>query len=402
MIPMRYASIKDVDVSNKTVLVRVDLNVPMHAGRITDATRVERVLPTIKLLAEKGARVVLLSHLGRPKGHYTPSMSLSPLVDALAEYVKPHPMRFGVDCLGLAAREAVDNTPFGGILLLENLRFHWQEETGDDSFAQNLAALGDLYVNEAFSCSHRAHASISGIPQYRPAYVGFAMQEEIDTLEKLLSTPDRPLVAVIGGSKVSTKLALLENLVEKVDKIIIGGAMANTFLYAQGYELGASLCERDMKDIVDSISARAKKSGCEILLPKDLVVAVALDKQAPCKVVDIANVPVSSMALDVGPETLHYLAGEISQCKMLVWNGPVGAFETSPFDASTTHLARYVAKLTAQGKIQSVAGGGDTVSALTHAGLKDEFSYLSTAGGAFLEWLEGKMLPGVEALRKAA
>ena len=397
-----FQTLDTLDAANKTVLVRVDLNVPMKAGKVTDFTRIERVLPTIKHLTDKGARVVLLSHFGRPKGHYEPSMSLAPLVDTLDEMLSGVEIRFGVDCLGLAAREAVNETPFGGVILLENLRFHWQEETGDASFSQNLAALGDAYVNEAFSCSHRAHASIAGIPMHLPHYVGLAMQEEIETLEKLLGNPERPLMAVVGGSKVSTKLALLENLVEKVDKIIIGGAMANTFLHAQGIDVGASLCEHDMKDIVLGVLKSAEAANCEILLPKDMVVATALDKQAPCKIVDVKNIPTASMALDIGPETITFMMEQIQQSKMLVWNGPVGAFETSPFDAATVQLARYVAKLTAEGALQSVAGGGDTVAALSHAGLRDEFSYLSTAGGAFLEWLEGKTLPGVAALKHSA
>ena len=395
-------SLKQADIANKTVLMRVDLNVPMRAGRVMDATRIERVLPSIQDACNRGARVVLLSHFGRPKGQYTPSMSLAPLVDALAEYLPGIDVHFGPDCIGLAAREAVDHTPYGGVVLLENLRFHWQEETGDESFAENLASLGDVYVNEAFSCSHRAHASISGIPRHIPSYVGYAMKEEIETLERLLSSPERPLMAVVGGSKISTKLALLENLVEKVDKLVIGGAMANTFLYAKGYDVGASLCEKELKEIVLQVEKRAKNAGCDILLPKDVVVATALDTHAPCKIVPVNAIPAGSMALDVGPQTISWLMQELEQCKMLVWNGPLGAFETTPFDCSTVQLARFAAARTATGQLQSVAGGGDTVSALTHAGLKDEFSYLSTAGGAFLEWLEGKTLPGVAVLREAA
>lgn len=385
-------------VKGKTVLVRVDLNVPMQKGKVTDDMRIRRVLPTIQMLAEAGARVVLLSHFDRPKGQYEPSMSLAPMVDILQSYLPTVTVHFGVDCLGLSAREAVDNTPFGHVILLENLRFHWQEETCDTAFSKNLAALGDIYVNEAFSCSHRSHASTVGIPRYLPSFGGLAFEEEIATLEKFLFTPERPLMAVVGGSKVSTKLALLENLVEKVDKVFIGGAMANTFLQVAGYDMGASRLERDMRDIVRRVMRQAEDSGCKLLLPVDLVAALALDVQAPCKVVDVAAVPENSMALDIGPATLAMLAQEISECKMLVWNGPLGAFETRPFDTSTVQLARIVAKYTADGVIKSVAGGGDTVSALTLAGLTEEFSYLSTAGGAFLEWLEGKELPGIAAL----
>lgn len=395
---MRRAKLASAEVKDKTVLVRIDLNVPMQQGRVADDLRILRVLPTLRLLAEAGARVVLLSHFDRPKGQYEPTMSLAPMVDILQSYLPGITVHFGVDCLGLSAREAVDNTPFGQMILLENLRFHWQEETCDAAFSQNLAALGDIYVNEAFSCSHRSHASTVGIPRYLPSYGGLAFEEEIATLEKFLFSPERPLMAIVGGSKVSTKLALLENLVEKVDKIFIGGAMANTFLHVAGHAMGASRLERDMRDIVHRVTRRAEDSGCTLLLPVDVVAATALNAHAPCKVVDARSIPEHGMALDIGPETLAMLAQEIAECKMLVWNGPLGAFETRPFDTSTVHLARIVAKHTANGTLKSVAGGGDTVSALTLAGLTAEFSYLSTAGGAFLEWLEGKELPGIAAL----
>ncbi len=393
-----YQTLDTIDVKGKTVLLRVDLNVPMHAGRVTDGTRIERVLPTIDYLRKHQARVVLLSHFGRPKGKYEPTMSLSPLVDALADYITGAPVRFGVDCVGAAAKEAIEATPFGEVILMENLRFHWQEETGDDHFARDMAELGDVYVNDAFSCSHRAHASIAGLPKYLPTVVGLAMQQEIEMLNALFLAPERPLVAVVGGSKVSTKLALLENLVEKVDYLIVGGAMANTFLNAQGISVGDSLCEYDMKDIATSILTRAAACGCEILLPKDMVVATALGKNVPCRIVAAGKIPEGTMALDVGPATIFAWSEVIAKAKTLVWNGPVGAFETTPFDISTSQLARIVAAATEEGLLKSVAGGGDTVAALAHAGLRDGFSYLSTAGGAFLEWLEGKSLPGVEAL----
>lgn len=391
-------SLASVDAKGKTALVRVDFNVPMQKGKVVDDMRIRRILPTIRHLVEQGARVVLLSHFGRPKGQYEPGESLAPMVDILQSHLPGVTVHFGVDCLGLAAREAVDDTPFGQVILLENLRFHWQEETNDTSFSKNLAALGDMYVNEAFSCSHRSHASIVGVPRYLPSYMGLAFEEEIRELEKFLKTPERPLMAVVAGGKVSTKLALLENLVEKVDKLFIGGAMANTFLHVMGHDLGASRLERDMKEIVRRVMRSAEASGCKLLLPVDLVVALELDLHAPCKVVDVDAVPETSMALDIGPGTLGMLAEEMSHCKMLVWNGPLGAFETRPFDTSTVQLARIVAKYTADASIKSIAGGGDTVSALTHAGLIDEFTYLSTAGGAFLEWLEGKELPGIAAL----
>lgn len=399
---MEYAVLDDTEVSGKTVLLRVDLNVPMHAGKVTDATRIERVLPTVKLLAGKGAKVVLLSHFDRPKGQFVPSMSLAPLVDALGRFLPGVDVKFGVDCVGPAAENAVKALEPGQVLLLENLRFHAEEEKGDDAFAKEIASLGDLFVNDAFSCSHRAHASITGLPKYLPTYVGLAMQEEIFVLESIFKNPERPLVAIVGGSKVSTKLDLLENLTQKVDKLIIGGAMANTFLYAGGHALGTSRYEAELKDTASAILKKAKGNNCEILLPDDVIVASSFSRHAPCRVVPVGAIPRDCMALDLGPQTMIKLAQHIAQCKTLVWNGPVGAFETIPFDSTTVQLARVVAQLTASGSMKSVAGGGDTLAALTHAGLKEEFSYLSTAGGAFLEWLEGKALPGVEALKKAA
>lgn len=399
-----FNTLDSINVSGKTVLVRVDLNVPMFAGKVTDATRIERVMPTIDYLCKQNARVVLLSHFGRPKGKYEPTMSLAPLVDVLAGYLPNSEVRFGVDCVGKDAQENVQATPFGSVILMENLRFHAQEEAGDEAFASEMAALGDIYVNDAFSCSHRAHASISGLPHYLPTVVGFAMQQEIEMLNHLFLKPERPLTAVVGGSKVSTKLELLDNLVEKVDNVIIGGAMANTFLNAQGISVGKSLCEYDMKDTALAILKRAEAAGCKILLPVDMVVAATLDKQAACKIVSTKAIPEGMMALDAGPQSVFAWSEVIMNSKTLVWNGPVGAFEISPFDVSTTQLARVVAAATENGTLKSVAGGGDTVSALNHAGLCDGFSYLSTAGGAFLEWLEGKTLPGVAALqvRKAA
>lgn len=399
---MSYATLDSVNVDGKTVLLRIDLNVPMHAGRVTDATRMERVLPTIKLLTDRNARVVILSHFDRPKGQFVPSMSLAPLVDALQKFLPGVEVKFGVDCAGPAAKSAVANLQPGQVILLENLRFHAEEEKGDDIFAKEMASLGEIYVNDAFSCSHRAHASITGIPKYLPTYVGLAMQEEIFMLDSIFSNPDRPLAAIVGGSKVSTKLELLGNLVDKVDKLIIGGAMANTFLFAQGHSLGGSLYEPDLKDTAKNILTKAKDTNCQILLPEDVVVASTFARHAPSKIVSVNQIPKDGMALDIGPRSLMKLATEIAACKTLVWNGPVGAFETAPFDGTTVQLARVVAQLTAEGKLKSVAGGGDTVAALSHAGLRDEFSYLSTAGGAFLEWLEGKELPGVEALKQAA
>ena len=394
--------LEELTPEGKTILLRVDLNVPMQTGKVTDATRIERVLPTIRHLAERGAKVVLLSHFGRPKGQYNPSMSLAPLVDALQAHLPEHEVRFGIDCIGPAAAEAISAAQPGQVVLLENLRFHAEEEKGDAEFAAQIAALGDAYVNDAFSCSHRPHASIYHLPKLLPSYFGRAMQQEIEMLDALFTAPERPLAAVVGGSKVSTKLELLDHLVEKVDILIIGGAMANTFLCAQGHAMGRSLCETEMLETARAILAKAQTGNCRILLPEDLVVTTAFAAHAPCVITPVGAVPAEGMALDIGPASLMRCAEVLKECRTLVWNGPLGAFETAPFDNATVFLARVVARLTADGVMKSVAGGGDTVSALSYAGVASQFSYLSTAGGAFLEWLEGKVLPGVEALQQKA
>jgi phosphoglycerate kinase len=393
----RFQTLEDITVTNKVVLVRVDLNVPMNGRKVADTTRIVRLLPTINYLLKKKAKVVLLSHFGRPEGVPDPSMSLAALVDPLAAAIGK-PVQFGVDCVGEVAEDAVKKLKPGEILLLENLRFHAGEEKGDAKFAKQLADLGDIFVNDAFAASHRAHASVTGIAKYLPAIAGKLMQEEIHELESLFFNAKKPIAAIIGGAKVSTKLKLLNNLVKTMDVLLIGGAMANTFLYAQGYKVGHSRCEKEMKKTARLILSNAKKRGCRIVLPVDLVVTYKFKTQAECEVVDVENIPAEAMAADVGPATVGRFAQELMLCKTVVWNGPVGAFETSPFDASSIGLARVVARLTANKKLRSVSGGGDTVAMLAHAGVTKQFSYISTAGGAFLEWLEGKTLPGVAAL----
>lgn len=396
-----FCTLDTLEVRGKTVLLRMDLNVPMEEGRVADDTRIMRQLPTLRELATAGARVVILSHFDRPKGKFVPSMSLAPLVDALADALGRE-VKFGVDCIGPAAKEAVSHLKDGDIILLENLRFHAEEEKNDARFAADLASLGNLYVNDAFSCSHRAHASVVGLAELLPNAAGRLMQQELETLSTLFAAPKRPLAAIVGGAKVSTKLTLLENLMEKVDVLMVGGAMANTFLHAQGFDVGTSKYEADLLDTARLILKNAAARGCDILLPLDAVVARAFAPHAPCGVTSVNKIPADAMALDIGPATVMHWAARLSACQTLVWNGPVGAFETAPFDAATVMLARHVAALTAEGKLQSVAGGGDTVAALSHAGLTGQFSYISTAGGAFLEWLEGKELPGVAALRRAS
>lgn len=400
-MPLALPPLSSLNASGKTVLVRADLNVPMEGGRVTDATRLLRLVPTLNALLAQSARVVVLSHFDRPEGKFVPSMSLGPLVDALANALGGREVKFGVDCIGSAAQEAISRAQPGEIILMENLRFHAEEEKNDADFAASLASLGDAYVNDAFSCSHRAHASIVGIPKHLPFAAGLLLEQEVQALDAIFSNPIRPIAAVVGGSKISTKLTLLENLIHKMDVIIIGGAMANTFLLAEGHEVGKSKCEREMAETARGILNAAKAGNCRIVLPVDLVVTEKFEPQAKCLVVAADDIPATHTATDIGPASVAAFAEVLSACKMIVWNGPVGAFETSPFDASTVSLARVLAGFTRKGAAQTIAGGGDTVSALTHAGLADAFTYLSTAGGAFLEWLEGKKLPGIEALMAA-
>lgn len=398
-----FATLDDVDVAGKRVVVRMDLNVPMVGGRVTDNTRVMRLLPTLKELIKRKARIVILSHLGRPDGTYVPDLSLAPLVDALSQALGGKTtVHFGVDCVGAEAEAAVAKVKPGEIVLLENLRFHAGEEKNNAAFAKALAAHGEIYINDAFSCSHRAHASVVGIANHLPFAAGRLMEEELTNLESIFAAPKRPLTAIVGGSKVSTKLELLENLMGKVDNLIIGGAMAHTFLLAKGINTGKSLCEPALKDTASRILKEAEKRNCKILLPVDAVIAPAFAENVTGDVVGIESIPADHMMLDVGPETLEYFSKCLRESKTLIWNGPLGAFEMTPYDASTTMLARVAARLTRDKVIKSIAGGGDTVSALGHAGLAERFSYLSTAGGAFLEWLEGKTLPGVATLKKAA
>jgi len=394
---MRFRTLDDLDVRGKRVLVRADLNVPMAEGRITDATRIERQAPTIAELADKGARVIVLSHFDRPKGKIVPSMSLKPVAEPLARAVG-RPVAFADDCAGPTAEAAVKALQDGDVLLLENTRFHKGEEANDADFAKSLAALGDLYVNDAFSAAHRAHASTEGVAHLLPNAAGRSMQAELEHLDRALSNPERPLLAVVGGAKVSSKIALLENLVGRVETLVIGGAMANTFLAAQGIAVGKSLYEPDYLDTARKVIHMANESGAAILLPSDVVVAKEFKPNAPSRTVSALEITADEMVLDVGPASIAAFENRLSTTRTLVWNGPFGAFETAPFDAGTVGAARAVAKRTKAGDLLSVAGGGDTVAALVHAGVENDFTYVSTAGGAFLEWLEGKELPGVQAL----
>jgi phosphoglycerate kinase len=396
-----FKTIDAIDVAGKRVLVRVDLNVPMKNGQVTDATRIERAAPTLAELAAKGAKVIVLSHFGRPDGKRVPEMSLRPLVEPLSKALGK-PVAFADDCVGPVAEEAVRVLKPGEVLLLENLRFHKEEEKNDAGFIDKLSVLGDAYVNDAFSAAHRAHASTEGIANRLPAAAGRLMQAELEALDKALGNPKRPVCAVVGGAKVSTKLDLLGNLVGKVGKLIIGGGMANTFMQAQGINIGKSLAEKDLANTAREIMAKAKAANCEILLPVDVVVAAEFKAGAPSKVVDAKDCPDDQMILDVGPKSIKIYAKQVAKCATLVWNGPLGAFEIKPFDNGTVSLARTVAEQTGAKKLLSVAGGGDTVAALVAAGVEEKFSYVSTAGGAFLEWMEGKTLPGVAALIRAA
>ncbi|GJD95536.1 phosphoglycerate kinase [Methylobacterium iners] len=388
-------------LKGRRVLLRVDLNVPMEGGRVTDATRIERIVPTIREIADGGGRVILLAHFGRPKGKPEPRDSLRPVVPTLAEHLG-RLVAFAEDCVGPVAVEAVAAISDGDVLLLENTRFHPGEEKNDPAFADRLAANGDVYVNEAFSAAHRAHASTEGLAHLLPAYAGRLMQAELDALTKGLEAPSRPVIALVGGAKVSSKIDLLQNLVAKVDMLVIGGGMANTFLHAQGKAVGKSLCEKDLADTALRILNAASAAKCRIILPVDAVVASEFKANAPHETVGVDAVPDPGMILDAGPASVAEINAAIDAAATLVWNGPLGAFELTPFDAATVAAARHAAERTRAGRLVSVAGGGDTVAALNHAGVGEDFSYISTAGGAFLEWLEGKVLPGVEALRAKA
>jgi len=394
---MPFRTLDQADLRGKRVLLRVDLNVPMENGNVSDLTRLERVAPTIVEIADKGGKVILLSHFGRPKAR-DPKDSLKPVADAMARVLKRR-IDFADDCIGPPAETAVDAMKNGDIVCLENTRFHRGEEKNDPTFVAALAALGDIWVNDAFSAAHRAHASTEGLGHKLPAYVGRAMQAELDALAKALESPERPVAAIVGGAKISTKLDLLGNLVDKVDALIIGGGMANTFLAAQGRLVGKSLCETDLAGSARRILSRAKVQNCEVVLPVDVVVAKEFKAHATSRVAAVNAVAADEMILDIGPRTVEHVVSVLARVKTLVWNGPFGVFEMEPFDNGTVEVAEAAAELTAAGKLVSVAGGGDSVAALNAAGAASRFTYVSTAGGAFLEWMEGKSLPGVEALR---
>src|SRR5262245_9233976 len=392
-----FRTLDQADVRDRRVLVRADVNVPMENGKVADATRIERSAPTITELARKGGKVILLSHFGRPKGR-DPKQSLKPVAAAVADAIG-RPVAFAEDCVGEAAKAAIAKLAAGDVLLFENTRFHAGEEMNDPAFVRELAALGDIYVNDGFSVAHRAHATTEGLAHELPAYAGRSMQAELDALGKALEAPQRPVAAIVGGAKVSTKLELLGNLIAKVDVLIIGGGMANTFLAAQGKHVGKSLAEHDLAGTAREILAKAKATGCEIVLPVDAVVAQKFEANAPSRVVSVDAVGADDMILDIGPRSVEHVVSVLARVKTLVWNGPFGAFELEPFDNGTVEVAEAAAELTAAGKLVTVAGGGDTVAALNAAGVTPRFTYVSTAGGAFLEWLEGKTLPGVEILR---
>ena len=394
-----FKTLDDVDVKSKRALVRVDLNVPMANGEVTDATRILRILPTISEISEKGGKVILLAHFGRPKGEINPELSLAPVISTLSDMLGK-PVAFGTDCIGPMAEAAVSAMHDGDIVLLENTRFHAGEEKNDPAFVEALAANGDLFVSDAFSAAHRAHASTEGLARHMEAVAGRTMQAELEALEAGLGNPQKPVIAIVGGAKVSTKLDLLSNLVSKVDMLVIGGGMANTFMAAQGTDVGKSLCEHDLADTAREILTEAEKQNCEIILPVDVVVAAEFAANAANETVAAADCPPDKMILDAGPQAAKAIGEKITSAKTLIWNGPLGAFEIEPFDAATVTVAKIAAEQTAKGELVSVGGGGDTVAALNHADAAKDFSYVSTAGGAFLEWMEGKALPGVAVLSK--
>jgi phosphoglycerate kinase len=394
----QHRTLDDLDVAGKRVLVRVDFNVPMKDGEVTDTTRIDRALPTIKELSKKGAKVLLLSHFGRPKGKPDPEMSLKPVAKAVGTKLGG-PVEFAEDCIGDPVKKIVKNMLEGDVVLLENTRFHPGEEQNNPEFAKALAENGDVYVDDAFSAAHRAHASTEAIAHLLPSAAGRAMEKELDYLKAALSEPVRPLMAVVGGAKVSSKIELLLNLVAKANILVVGGGMANTFLFAKGMNVGKSLCEPDLADTAREIMEQGGQKGCDIVLPVDVVVAKEFKEDADREVVAADAVKADDMILDLGPDTVDLIAQKLESAKTLVWNGPLGAFETKPFDTATVEAARFAAKMVKENDLVAVAGGGDTVAALNHAQVAKDFTYVSTAGGAFLEWLEGKTLPGVAALK---
>jgi phosphoglycerate kinase len=393
-----YRTLDDIDVHGKRVLLRADLNVPVRDGVVSDATRIERLAPTIKTLIEKGAKVIVMSHFGRPKGTPDPAFSLRPVIGPLQKALGNREIVFANDCIGEEAKRVVASLRPGQLAVLENLRFHKGEEQNSSEFARALAELGDVYVDDAFSAAHRAHASIAALAHLLPAAAGKLMEAELNALTAALETPSRPVLAIVGGAKVSTKLDLLRFIAEKVDTLAIGGAMANTLLFARGVKVGRSLCERDMVDEARQLIGFARERNCRVLLPEDVVVAPELAAGTTSRTVAIEAVPDDAMILDIGPKTVAEIAAALEAARTLIWNGPLGAFETPPFDRGTVAIAKKAAELTRAGRLLSVAGGGDTVAALAGAGVTEQFSYVSTAGGAFLEWLEGRELPGVAAL----
>lgn len=400
---MDFQSLKNADVKNKFVLLRADLNVPAKDGEVTDTTRIDRLKPTIEFLSQMGAKTIIVSHFGRPKG-VTPEFSLRFLIPSLEESWGRTP-KFAADSIGEDAQNERDNLKPGEVLLLENVRFHPEEEKNDANFARELSKLGDIYVNDAFSAAHRAHASTEGVANFLPTYAGFLMEEELTALNRALGKPERPVMAIVGGAKVSTKLELLLNLVTKVDFLALGGGMANTFMYAKGMEVGKSLCEKDMKDQALEIMEKAKASKCEIILPVDRVCVKEFRENAPFEIFTSEEMPADQESIDIGPASVENIKSKLVNCKTVIWNGPMGVFEMKPFDKGTNELAQAVADLTQDKKLVSVAGGGDTVSALENASVAEKMTYVSSAGGAFLEWMEGKTLPGVAALsqkKKAA
>ena len=393
-----FRTLDQLQPQGRRVLVRVDLNVPMEDGKVTDATRIDRILPTIRELSDRGGRVILLAHFGRPKNGPDEANSLRPIATVLGEHLK-RPVAFASDCIGDVAEKAVAAMKDGDVLLLENTRFHKGEEKNDPAVVEAMAKLGDAYVNDAFSAAHRAHASTEGLAHRLPAYAGRTMQAELEALDRALGNPKKPVAAIVGGAKVSTKLDLLGNLVRKVDILLIGGGMANTFLAARGVKVGKSLCEHDLVGTAREIEAKAKAAGCEIVLPTDALLAKEFKAHAPHRIDDVTHVHDDEMILDIGPKSVAHVETFLQAAKTLVWNGPFGAFELPPFDTGTVAVAHKTAELTKTGRLVSIAGGGDTVAALNQAGSADDFTYISTAGGAFLEWMEGKALPGVEALK---